>query len=162
MSFLKEFLGDSDDNPVFKVSELSRMYAPRLEQMGVDISQRVYSTRLKEHLIQQCPELTSYKDGREVLLAFNEDIAVVLKKDTENNIDSEAMLIAKTANIIRRDLLNVEKSKFHGTFEANCQEASIPQFLRSLIEMIMGGASIKTQSSNIVENQAALIVSQLI
>ena len=47
------------------------------------------------------------------------------------------MLIAKTANIIRRDLLNMEKSKFHGTFEENCQEASIPQSLRSLIEMIM-------------------------
>ena len=77
--------------------------------MGVDSSQRVHSTRLKERLLQQCPELTSYKDGREVLLAFNEDIAAVLKKATENNIDSEAMLIAKTANIIRRDLLNMER-----------------------------------------------------
>ena len=28
--------------------------------------------------------------------------------------------------------------------------------------MVMGGASIKTQSSNIVENQAALTISQLI
>lgn len=141
---------------------LSRMYASRLEQMGVDISQRVHSNRLKERLLLQCPELTSYKDGRVVLLAFNEDIAAVLKKATENNIDNEAMLIAKTANIIRWDLLNIEKSKFHGTFEANCQEASIPQSLRSLIEIILGGASIKTQSSNIVENQAALTVSQLI
>ena len=54
------------------------------------------------------------------------------------------MLIAKAANVIRRDLLNMEKSKFHGTFEANCQEDSVPQSLRSLIEMIMGGASIET------------------
>ena len=69
-----------------------------------------------------------------------------MKKATENNIDSETMLVAKTANIIRQDLLNLEKSKFHGAFEANCQEASIPQSLQSLIEMIMGGASIKTQS----------------
>ena len=162
VSFLEEFRSDSDDKPVFKLSELSRMYASRLEQMGVDVSQRVHSTRLKERLIQQCPELTSYKDGREVLLAFNEDIAAVLKKTTESNIDSEAMLIAKTANIIRRDLLNMEKSKFRGKFEANCQEASVPQSLRSLIKMITGGASIKTQSSNIVENQAAFTVSQLI
>ena len=109
MSFLEEFRSDSDDNPVFKLSELSRMYASRLEQMGVDISQRVHSTRLKDRLIQQCPELTSYKDGREVLLAFHEDITAALKKATENNIDSEAMLIAKTANIIRRDLLDMEK-----------------------------------------------------
>ena len=38
VSFLEEFRSDSDDNPVFKLSELSRMYASRLEQMGVDIS----------------------------------------------------------------------------------------------------------------------------
>ena len=67
---LAEFRSDSDDNPVFKLSEVSRMYASRLEQMGVDILQRVHSTRLKERLIQQCPELTSYKDGREVLLVL--------------------------------------------------------------------------------------------
>ena len=162
VSFLEECRRDSDDNPVFKLSELSKMYATRLEQMGVNNSQRVHSTRLKERLIQHCPELTSYKDGRDVLLAFSEDVAAVLKKATEINGDSEAMLIAKTASIIRRDLLNMEKSTFHGTFETNCQETSVPQSLRSLIEMIMGGASIKTQTSNIVENQAALTVSQLI
>ena len=137
---------------MFKLSELSRMYASRLEQMGVDISQRIHTTRLKERLIQQCPDLTSYKDGREVLLAFTEDVAAVMKKATETSSDSEAMAIAKAANIIRRDLLDMEKSKFHDTFESNCQESSVPQSLRSLIEMIMGGASIKTQSSNIVEN----------
>ena len=162
VSFLEECRNDSDDSPVFKLSELSRMYASRLEQVGVDISQRIHTTRLKERLIQQCPDLTSYKDGREVLLAFTEDVAAVLKKATETSSDSEAMAIAKAANIIRCDFLNMEKSQFHDTFESNCQESSVPQSLRSLIEMIMGGASIKTQSSNIVENQAVLTVSQLI
>ena len=144
VSFLEEYRNDSDDSPVFKLSQLSRMYASRLEQMGVDISQRIHTTRLKERLIQQCPDLTSYKDGREVLLAFTEDVAAVLKKATETSSDSEAMAIAKAAKIIRRDLLNMEKSQFHDTFESNCQESSVPQSLRSLIEMIMGGASIKT------------------
>ena len=51
VSFLEEFRSDLDDNPVFKLPELSKMYASRLEQMGVDISQRVHSTRLKERLI---------------------------------------------------------------------------------------------------------------
>lgn len=73
------------------------------------------------------------------------------------------MVISKPANIIGRDLLNMENSQFQGKFEINCQEASVPQSLRSsLIEMIMGGTSIKAQSSNIVENQAPLSVSQLI
>ena len=72
------------------------------------------------------------------------------------------MLIAKTASIIRRDLLNMDKSTFHGTFETNCQETSLPQSLRSLIEMIMDEASIRMQASNIAENQAALTVSRLI
>ena len=83
VSFLEECRRDLDDNPVFKLPELSKMYATRLEQMGVNNSQRVHSTRLKERLIQHCPELTSYKDGRDVLLAFIEDVAAVLKKATE-------------------------------------------------------------------------------
>ena len=80
VSFLEECQPDLDDNPVFKLSELSKMYATRLEQMGLNNSQRVHSTRLKERLIQYCPELTSYKDGRDVLLAFSEDLAAVLNK----------------------------------------------------------------------------------
>ena len=144
VSFLEECRSDPDENTVFKLSEFSRMYALRLEQMGVDISQRVHSTRLKERLIQQCPDLTSYKDGREVLVAFREDVAAVLKNASEKNTDKEAMVIAKAANIVRRDLLNIENSQFHG-IETNCQEASDPQSLRSLIAMIMGGTSIKTQ-----------------
>ena len=80
VSFLEECQPDLDDNPVFKLSELSKMYATRLEQMGLNNSQRVHNTRLKERLIQYCPELTSYKDGRDVLLAFSEDLAAVLNK----------------------------------------------------------------------------------
>ena len=57
------------------------MYVTRLEQMGVNNSQRVHSTRLKERLIQHCQEFTSYKDGRDVLLAFSEDVAAVLKRN---------------------------------------------------------------------------------
>ena len=155
VSFLEECRRHSDDNPVFKLSEVSKTYATRLEQIGVNNSQRVHFTRHKERLIQHCPELKSYKDGRDVLLAFSEGVAAVLKKATEINSDREAMLIAKTACITRRDLLNMEKSTFHGIFETNCQETSVPQSLRSLLEMIMGGVSIKTQSSNIVENQVA-------
>lgn len=162
VSFLEECRCDSDDNPVFKLSELSKMYATRLEQMGVNNSHWVHSTRLKERLIQHCLELTSYKDGHNVILAFSEDVAAVLKKATEKNGNSEAMLIAKTASIIHHDLLNMEKSAFHGTFETNCQETYVPQSLQSFIEMIMGGASIKTQASSIVEKEAALTVSQLI
>lgn len=89
-------------------------------------------------------------------------MAAVLKKATEKNGNSEAMLIAKTASIIHHDLLNMEESAFHGTFETNCQETYVPQSLQSFIEMIMGGASIETQASSIVEKEAALTVSQLI
>lgn len=67
-----------------------------------------------------------------------------MKNASEKNTDKEAMVIAKAANIVRRDLLNIENSQFHG-IETNCQEASDPQSLRSLIAMIMGGTSIKTQ-----------------
>ena len=45
------------------------------------------------------------------------------------NTDSEAMEIAKAANFADWDSLDIQ---------INCQEACIPQSLRSLIEIILG------------------------
>ena len=47
-----------------------------------------------------------YRDSREVLFAFNKDAAIVSKKATERNTtDSEAVEIAKAANIAHLSVL---------------------------------------------------------
>ena len=133
------------------------MYVQRLEQLGVDVSKRIHTTCLKERILAQCPGLQEHRDGRDgrdVMLIFNEDVGPVLKKAINTNYDNDAMIISKASKIIRRDLLSMENSVFGGTFKMECQEKSVPQPLLSLVGMIMGGPNIETQSINIVENQS--------
>ena len=71
-------------------------------------------------------------------------------------------LCSKVAHIIRRDIFEIHKTEFSGEFELQCQERSVPQSLLSLIGMITAGPNINTKSSDDIENQAALSISQLI
>ena len=43
------------------------------------------------------------------------------------------MTISNAANIIRQDLLSMEKSHFDGEFVRGCKENYVPQSLRSLV-----------------------------
>ena len=94
----------------------------------------VHSLRLKT-----MPQLAmSHKVGREVVRVFTEDVASFIRKGSDN-YDNETMIIFKAANnIIRQDLLIMEKSHFDGEFVRDCQENSVPQSLRSLVGMILG------------------------
>ena len=59
--------------------------------------------------------------------------------------------------------LNLPKlNLFNGTFGDNCQQASIPESLKTLVSMILGGPNIASQSSNIVDAQTTLSISQLL
>ena len=53
------------------------------------------------------------------------------------------------------------KSKFNRTFNNSCQQESVPESLKTLIGMILGGTDIKTQSSDLTEAQTSLSISQL-
>ena len=65
----------SDDALVLKLADLAKMYTQRLEQLGADVSGRLHTTELKNRILAQFPDMQAYKQGRDVLLAFNEDIA---------------------------------------------------------------------------------------
>lgn len=166
VSFIEDSRNDSDDEQVFKLSDLCKMYVSRLKQMGIDISERIHTTRLKERILEQCPDLTAHKDGREVYIVFSVDLAAFIKRAREKNHDDEAMVISRAAKIIRRDLLDMEKMKYSGTFHENCQENSVPQSLRYVIGMLMSGGAMfqesASQESDEAENQAVLSISQLI
>lgn len=107
------------------------------------------------------PDLQAHKQGRDVLLVFKEDVGEVLKQATSCNYDDEGIILAKAAKIVRRDMLNT-KYRFTGTFNERCQQESVAQTLLSLVRMILGGPSIETHSSNVVESQSILTISQLL
>ncbi|XP_033643377.1 uncharacterized protein LOC117303320 [Asterias rubens] len=101
----------------------------------------VNSTRLKDKLLAEIPELETYRKGRDVLLAFHKDVGSILSQASDFN---EAILLAKAATILRRQMLD-HKSKFDGTFHETCIEESMPPTLLQFVAMIEYGADIKSQ-----------------
>lgn len=120
VAYIEDARTDSEDGiPVFRLAELTQMYSTRLQQLGGDTSTRVHSTDLKDRILANVPGLQAHKQGRDVMLAFNEDIGHALKNLYEQDFDSQAMILSQAAKIIRQDVLNTT-SKFNGTFASNC------------------------------------------
>jgi hypothetical protein len=99
--------------------------------------------------------------GRDVLLVFEDDIGLALKQATERDFDSEAMTLLRATNIICRDI-KAKKNTFGGGFENRCQQEAVPESLKTLVGIILGGPDIKTQSSKMIDAQTTLTISQLI
>ena len=57
---------------------------------------------LKERLLAQLPVLRAQSKGRDILLASGEDIGEALGKACEQDCDTEAVHIARAAQIVRR------------------------------------------------------------
>ena len=89
----------------------------RMEQFGV-VDNRVNTTRLKQRLLAQIPDLRAHNKGRDVLLGFEEDIGAATGRVCAQDIDSDAVHLARTAQIVRRHMFEDTKH-FNGTFEEN-------------------------------------------
>ena len=137
--YLIETKTNADDPVVFQLADLVSLYQQRLQQLGVK-DHNVNSTRLKDKLLGEIPELEAYKKGRDVLLAFKEDVGTVLSKAINY---TEAIIITKAAKILRQRMMD-HKSSFTGTFNDECVENSIPSTLLQFVSMIEHGADIKS------------------
>ena len=137
------------------------MYSSCLAQLGVEVSGRVHSTDLQERLLALFQAFRLIRKGVTFFLAFNDEVATALQQACERDFDNEAMTLLKATWIIRKDMLEI-KSKFNGTFDNSCQQESVPESLKTLIGMILGGTDFKTQSTDMTEAQKTLSISQLI
>jgi hypothetical protein len=145
---LIEFISESHEEKktVFKLSDLSKLYSERLLQLGIDITTRVHSTRLKTRLMGHFKDMHAYNEGCDVYLAFNNDVGVALKRFGENiDYDHDAIILSKAANIVRRDIFRAQKAEFNGTFTETCQQDATPKYLQTLVEMILGASNIKNK-----------------
>lgn len=77
---------------------------------------------------------------------------------SKRDFEEDALILAKAAKIIRKDILNHTGFKFTGSFSERCQEISLPSSLKSLISMIMNGSNLKGQEK--CESQACLTMGQ--
>ena len=131
-----------------------------MEHLGVALCKKVNSTRLKERLLAQLPGLRAQSKGRDVLLAFDEDIGEALGKACEQDCDTEAVHLARAAQIVRRYMFE-DTVRFSGSFQCGCQEDSVPNVIVAMVNMVLDGPSIKNQSLS-SSTQAALSIAQLL
>ncbi|CAG2215325.1 unnamed protein product [Mytilus edulis] len=157
VSFIEESRSEDNVAPVFKMSDLLKMYGNRLEKMGAEQEGRVHSTRLKNRLLTYVPDIETYKQGREHLLAFKDDIGPALRRACEEDFDSNYMQIYKAVKIVRSDMM-ATSSEFNGTFAADCQEKSVPRSLLTLVNMLLYGPDITTDSFS----QETLSIAQML
>lgn len=156
--YIEEARFETNTAPVFKLSEIAKLYASRMEQLGVGPNQRMHTTRLKKRLLAHFPDLRAQGQGRDVVLAFDEDIGLALGKACKYDSDSDAILLARAAQVVCRHMFN--SKPFTGSFEEHCQLKSVPHSLLALISMVLEGPNIKDQSE--CSTQAALSIAQLL
>ena len=161
VAYIKESrICSTTELPVFKLADLASKYESRLQQLGCSASTRINSTRLKERILSQIPDIEAYKQGRDVFFAFRKDLGLVLQK-SHDACDEDAIHLSKAASIVRKDMLAM-KYNFDGSFDRNCQAESVPASLVSLVNMILYGPNIETQARNSSKAQAGLTISQLL
>ena len=139
VNYMIETSRQSDEPTRFPLSDISQLYQQRLAQLGIDIP-NVNTTRLKDKLLAEIPELQAHKKGRGVLLAFQKDVVLSLSKASEY---SDALVMAKAAKVLRRHILD-HQSKFDGTFPEGCVKDAIPSILLQFVGMIEHGADVKS------------------
>ena len=162
VTFIEESRTNSGGElPTFKLADLAKMYTNRLQQLGMENTARPNSSRLKERIIAQVPDLQLYNKGRDVYLAFGEDVGNALQKVHKEDSDDEAIHLAKAAAIVRKDILT-NKYSFNGSFERDCQLRSIPASLLSFVNMILYGPNINAEEGSFSKGQAALTIAQLV
>ena len=79
--------------------------------------------------------MEAHKKGRDVMLAFKEDIGLALSKACDHDADADAIHLAMAANIVRREMFQ-KRNNFSGSFGPKCQEESVPISLLALVAMI--------------------------
>ena len=147
VGFIEETRNNNKDViSVFKLADLVRLYSNRLKDLGIELSNRVHPTHLKNRLLANIPGIKAFQQGCDVILTFDSDVGTALKEATSTDYDDEALCLAKAAQLVRRDM-QLKSSTFSGTFESNCQEEAVPKSLLTLVDMIMQGTNIKKQRS---------------
>ena len=158
VTYISEMKNDSDsrDPLIFKLADLTTLYKQRLEQLSVE-SPDVHSTRLKDQLLFHIPKMQAHRKGRDVLLAFEDDVGSILSQSSKY---CEAIHLAKAAEIIRRDMLH-HKSIFSSTFHDTDLQRAVPPSLLQFVCMIEHGADIKSQIQH-GASKSDLSISQLL
>jgi len=88
LAYIDEARMGEDVAPIFKLSDLAKLYSSRLNELGVKQQARPHSTDLKNRILAQYPDLKGNREGRDILLAFDSDLGPALHKACDHDYDS--------------------------------------------------------------------------
>ena len=103
-----------------------------------------FGLRLNDRILAAIPDLRLQTEGSDILLIYDEDIVTAVKQACTDDCDSDALILAKASNIIRRDVFEPAQS-FNGRFPVDWHEKAVPQSLAALVIMLLTGPNIKDQ-----------------
>lgn len=162
VSYIEECRQD-EPMPVFKLSDLGRLYESRLKEQDPDFTGKVNTTRLKERLLCFIPDLRAQTQGREVILMFDAHVGEAIKIACSlQKADDDAIHLVRAAQILRKDILQKDFA-FDGTLKVGCEKEAVPESVLALIRMILRGPSIQSQKeTSDTTTKVALSLSQLL
>ncbi|CAC5417822.1 unnamed protein product [Mytilus coruscus] len=98
VSYINETRSCDETVSVYKLSDLCKLYTERITCLGADVSSRVNSSRLKDRIVSHFPDLNAYKQGRENILVFKDDIGPALKRVCLEDFDNEFVNSSNTSS----------------------------------------------------------------
>ena len=113
----------------------------------------IHSSKLKERILSYFPDMVvAHEQGR--VFVAREDIGYALIKACDHDAYSDAVLLARAAKIIRKDMLAMKQR----SFGSKCQEESVPSSLLALVSMVcMGLISRFSQDDQKLLNTSSLL-----
>ena len=141
---LVEYIEKAPRPIVFQLSDLAKMYSSSPGQLEAHVPDCINSTGLKDRLLAQTPELSTFTEGKEVKLGFSRNIGAALNFAKTHDHDAEAMYLAKAAMLVRKELFR-KKQCVNGAFDAHSQRSEVPELLLALVDMILEGPNVKNK-----------------
>ena len=147
ISYIEEARMDSLVVSVFKLTDLANMYSNRLEQLGSGVAGCDHSSRLKERILAFFPDMGAHKQGREVVLVCNKMLDQQYERRVKRWLTTMLFILPRLLTL-SGEMFKLKK-QFSGSFDAKCQEESVPISLLVLVDMVLNGTNIKTHSKSL-------------
>jgi len=92
--------------PVFKLSDLVKMYSARVNHNEQSFSPRINSSHLKKRILARVPYWEAHRQGKEIFLVHKKDIGNIIKGSS--SYDVEGMYLTNAAKIVRREVQRLQ------------------------------------------------------
>ena len=104
--------------------------------------QKPHSTRFKNKLLSEIPDLQYFKKGKQGYLAFNSQITELLQENVGVTRDEiEARTLCDAVRILRQGIFR-DENLFEGSLQdSNVQPECIPSQLLYFVRRLLGGAN---------------------